>query len=32
LRRRAFRTWRPPGVDIRMRNPWVLRRYFFLGW
>jgi hypothetical protein len=32
LRRRALRTWRPPGVDMRMRNPCVLRRYFFLGW
>ena len=32
LRRRALSTWRPPGVDMRMRNPWVLRRYFFLGW
>ena len=26
LRRRALRTCRPPGVDIRMRNPCVLRR------
>lgn len=32
LRRRAFSTWRPPGVDMRIRNPCVLRRYFFLGW
>ena len=32
LRRRALRTWRPPGVDMRMRKPCVLRRYFFLGW
>jgi len=31
LRRRALSTWRPPGVDIRMRNPCVLRRYFFFG-
>src|SRR5665213_2041436 len=31
-RRGAWSAWRPRGVDIRMRNPWVLRRYFFLGW
>jgi hypothetical protein len=32
LKRRAFRTLRPPGLAMRMRNPWVLRRYAFLGW
>ena len=31
LRRRALSTLRPPGVDIRIRKPWVLRRYAFLG-
>jgi hypothetical protein len=31
FRRRALSTLRPPGVDIRARNPWVLRRYAFLG-
>ncbi len=31
LRRRALSTARPPGVDMRVMNPWVLRAYFFLG-
>jgi hypothetical protein len=32
FRRRALRTLRPPGVAMRTRKPWVLRRYAFLGW
>ena len=29
---RLFNTLRPPGVSIRMRNPWVRLRRTLLGW
>ena len=31
LSRRALITLLPPGVAIRIRKPWVLRRYAFFG-
>jgi hypothetical protein len=32
LARRRFNTFRPPFVDIRSRNPWVLARRRRFGW
>lgn len=25
-------TFLPPFVDMRTKNPWVVARFFFLGW
>jgi len=30
--RRRDRTFRPPGVLIRSRNPWVFARFLLFGW
>ena len=30
--RRDLSTLRPPGVRMRVRNPWDLARFLFLGW